>query len=509
MNILARLFGRRLRTITADAPSRPIRGGYDATRGGNETLNLWRFANSLDADACNSLAVRRKLRNQSREERGNNGHCSGIISTHTNYIIGTGPKLRVLTRNPRFNQMVELRWRQWCKATRFMSKLRTMSMAKTDSGEAFAVLADNPRLTNPVSLDLRLIECDQITAPVMHPDDKNYVDGIRFDEFGNTVSYDILRRHPGSAWYSSTLAAEYDTVPAKFVLHWFLAARPGQHRGIPELTPSLSLFGTSRRFREAVLAAAETAADFSATVEMGIANEGNDEVRPFTSLPIEKRMMVVLPAGGRLAQMKSEQPPTTYESFNRQNLCEEARPLNMPYNIAACDSSGYSFSGGQLDHQTYFVSIAVERQDCVFDVVDPVFELWFKQAAWIYGWDVNATPAPHHGWMFNKKPQNDPNKTATGRKTSLSCGVALISDIFAEDGEDYEDKVEQMAADYGVTVPALKAKLFESVFQQSGGAPTPLDTEDEDEDKELKEGNLPAKASGNGRLSRYILGASQ
>lgn len=392
-----------------------------------------------------------------------------------------------------------------------MSKLRTMGMAKTTDGEVFAVLTDNPRSTNPVSLDLHLVECDQVTAPVMNPDSKNYVDGIRFDNFGNPIFYDVLRQHPGSVWYSSTLAAEHDTIPAKFVLHWFSANRPGQHRGIPDLTPSLSLFGTSRRFREAVLAAAETAADFSAMVEMGIADEGNDVVRPFTSLPIEKRMLVMMPAGARVAQMKAEQPPTTYESFNRQNLCEEARPLNMPYNIAACDSSGYSFSGGQLDHQTYFVSIAVERQNCVFDVVDRVYAVWFEQAVGAYGWKVPDSPAPHHGWMFNKKPQNDPVKTANSRKISLSCGVSLISDIFAEDGEDYEDKVEQMAADYGVTVEVLKAKLFQSVFQQSGGAPDKTGADEKEDEEEVTENkNSPsANASGNGdgRLSQYMQGA--
>ena len=505
MGVFSKLFKRAPRIVTAEIPAKSIRGGYDAASGGNETKNLWTLASSLDADACNSLAVRRKLRNYSREERNNNGHCAGIISTHTNYIVGTGPKLRVLTQSTGFNQMVETKWEQWCKATRFTAKLRTMCMAKICDGEAFAILADNPNSTDLVSLDLRLLECDQITAPVMKTDDEQYVDGIRFDGFGNPASYDVLRQHPGSSWYSSAISTEYDTVPAASMLHWFSDTRPGQHRGIPELASSLSLFGTSRRYREAVVAAAETAADVSAVMEMGMANEGNDEAAPFTSLPIEKRMMVVSPAGAKMSQLKAEQPTTTYDMFVRNMICEEARPLNMPYNIAACDSSGYSFSGGQLDHQTYFVSVGVERQDCVLEVLDHAFATWFEQAKWAHGWSVPASPAPRHGWGWNKKPQNDPVKTANARKISLSCGAALLSDIYAEDGEDYVDKVARMAIDYGVTVDEIKAKLFEAVFQKSGGAPAPSKDAGKKSDEPTKapngNGDLPTKAGGNGRLT--------
>ncbi len=497
MGFFSRLF-RQPRVITAEPPDRQVRGGYDAARGGNETVNLWRLASSLDADACNSLGVRRKLRNNSREEQSNNGYCAGIVSTQSNYVIGTGPKLRLLTRSTPFNQMVEARWAAWCKATHFALKLRTMCSAKTGDGEGVGILFDNPNATDPVSLDLRLVECDQLTAPVMRTNDANYIDGVHFDEFGNPTDYDILKRHPGSTWYAAIVRPEYDTVPAKFVLHWFARKRAGQHRGVPDLAPSLSLFGTSRRYREAVVAAAETAADFAAIMEMGSAGISDDLVAPFTSIPIEKRMLMMSPAGATARQMKAEQPATTYESFNRGMISEEARPLNMPYNIAACDSSRYTFSGGQLDHLTYFVSVGVERQDCGFMVLDKTFPMWFEQAAHIYGWHVDATPAPKHTWGWNKKPQNDPVKTANARKISVGFGGTLLSDIYDEDGEDYDDKIERMADGYGVTVEEMKAALFEATFKRSPAAPG-----------QGESGKQPTEASanGNGHANRFA-GAS-
>ncbi len=71
----------------------------------------------------------------------------------------------------------------------------------------------------------------------------------------------MLREHPGDDAF--TLTENYDTVDAGSILHYFRTDRPGQIRGIPDITPALPLFAQLRRFTLAVLAAAETAADFA------------------------------------------------------------------------------------------------------------------------------------------------------------------------------------------------------------------------------------------------------
>ena len=47
-----------------------------------------------------------------------------------------------------------------------------------------------------------------------------------------------------------------DVIDANAVIHWFRADRPGQHRGVPEITPALPLFAQLRRYTLAVLGAA-------------------------------------------------------------------------------------------------------------------------------------------------------------------------------------------------------------------------------------------------------------
>ena len=49
-----------------------------------------------------------------------------------------------------------------------------------------------------------------------------------------------------------------------------------------------------------------------------------------------------------------QKPSTTYAEFKKELLNEIARCLNMPFNVAAGNSSGYNYASGRLDHQTYF-----------------------------------------------------------------------------------------------------------------------------------------------------------
>ena len=217
MSVLGRIrraFSRSPAVRPDPEMGRPVRGRYDAAGYGTETKNIWINADALDADASNSLMVRRNLRNRSRYERTNNGHAAGIVGTQSNYVVGIGPTLRMKTGRPGFNRMIEAKWGNWCAATMFFRKLRTMNKAKTGDGEAFGHFRSNPGLADTVKLDLCPLECDQITAPYyIGAMDENYVDGIKFDEYGNVVSYDVLDRHPGAAWAWMGARATFQTIP--------------------------------------------------------------------------------------------------------------------------------------------------------------------------------------------------------------------------------------------------------------------------------------------------------
>ena len=219
---------------------------------------------------------------------------------------------------------MEGEWKSWAKAVKLRRKLWTMAHAKCQDGEGIGIARTNPHLKHAVKLDIALIETEQCQTPMLPFGVPGYIDGIRFDEFGNPVWYDILPQHPGGQW--SALNQQPERVPARFVFHWFQLRRPGQHRGIPEYRSTLNVGAGARRWREATIAAAETAAEFTLFLktQQNANSEEPAEVDAMSTLEITKRMMTALPEGWDPFQMKAEQPSGTCAEFNRGAVADIA-----------------------------------------------------------------------------------------------------------------------------------------------------------------------------------------
>jgi len=313
-------------------------------------------------------------------------------------------------------------------------------------GEVFGMLTANPMLRSPIKLDLQLIEADRVANPDARILIDDAVDGIQFDRFGNPVRYLVLRRHPGQCGFTLALDG-YDRVPAEAMVHWFRSDRPGQHRGIPEITPALPLFAQLRRYTLAVLGAAETAADFAAVLFTDApANGEAASVEPMDIVELEKRMATVLPDGWKLGQIKAEQPGTTYGEFKRELLNEIARCLNMPFNVAAGNSSGYNYASGRLDHQTYFKSIRVEQADCNNVVLDALLNAWLTEARLLADFSFLAgAESLEHQWFWDGTEHVDPAKEASAQAQRLANHTTTLACEYARQGKDWETELRQRA----------------------------------------------------------------
>jgi lambda family phage portal protein len=435
---------------SARQPSSLLRllGRYDAATTTVDNARHWSAADGLSAGASNSPEVRRVLRNRSRYEIANNSYARGISLTLANDCVGTGPRLQMLTSDANANRLVEQEFIAWCDAIGLAEKLRTMRLARVSDGESFGLLTSNPRVDSPVQLDLKLIEAEQVTAPSFELDQPRYADGIRFDAYGNAISYDVSREHPGDGLLS--LKDEFDTVAASSVIHYFRTDRPGQIRGIPDITPALPLFAQLRRFTLAVLAAAETAADFAGILYTDApANGEADAAEPFEPIELEKRMLLTMPGGWKMAQMHSEQPATTFAEFKREILNEIARCLNMPFNVAAGNSSGYNYASGRLDHQTYFKSIRVEQSQMARTVLDRILSAWLGEAVLIEGYLPAALrtldASFEHQWFWDGHEHVDPAKEANAQKIRLANHTTTLAHEYARQGRDWEAEIKQRA----------------------------------------------------------------
>jgi len=444
-------------------PARQVRARYDAAQTTDEFRNYWGAADSLSADAANSRPVREKLVARSRYEVANNGYVDGIVQTWATDCVGVGPRLRMQTSSDNFNRLVENTWDAWARATQFRRKLWTMAHSKVVDGEGLMLLVNNEGLRHDIKLFPLLVETEQCRSPWLATGETGRVDGIDFDDLGNPSQYWITPDHPGGP---SWVQRDPIPVPAERVLHWFTMRRPGQHRGIPDLTSTLNVGAASRRFREATVAAAETAADFAAVLETDQDPEIHPPVAPFTSQDIRKRVMTSLPYRWKLNQLAAEHPNASYADFIRQQISESARPLSMPYNKAACDSSTYNYSSGRLDHQTYYASLDVARADATDVVLQPLFDLWVREAALAFGWfqgePLNRTPP--HLWDWPPHPTADAVSEATANDKRLRNGTLTLRSMYAQQGLDFDDEIETLATDYSVTPDEMRAILRTAIF---------------------------------------------
>jgi len=458
-----------------------VRARYDAAQTTAENARHWAMADSLSADSAASADVRRKLRQRARYEVANNSYAKGIVLTLANDCIGTGPRLQLLSGDDETNRRVEAAFAHWAKAVDLAGKLRTMRMAKAADGETFAVLTANPMVDSPVMLDLQLVEADRVASPLGVRSSllsDGGIDGIILDAYGNPQTYTILRQHPGglSAWRNDA-----DLVDAGAVVHWFRADRPGQHRGIPEITPALPLFAQLRRYTLAVLGAAETAADFAAVLFTDAPASGEAAaVEPMDIVELERRMATVLPDGWKLGQIKAEQPGTTYGEFKREILNEIARCLNLPYNIAACNSSGYNYASGRLDHQTYYKSIRVEQAHLAEGVLDRILAAWIGEAQLLteFAYLRTADAAPHQ-WFFDGTEHVDPAKEANAQATRLASNATTLAAEYARQGKDWETELRQRAKE--------KALIKELGLAAPDAAPRPADQDEEEADTDVEQ----------------------
>lgn len=480
---LRRLFASPAPRAPQARSARRVRASYDAASDSPDVDRWWANSDRLSVNSANILGVRQRLRWRARYEVANNSYARGIVNTLANDTVGTGPRLQLLTPNAAANRQIERQFAAWAKAVRLAEKLRLLRVAKCQDGEAFALLSSNPKLPTEVQLDLRLVECDQVSTPEQDFSTAA-LDGIELDRYGNPTYYHLLHVHPGDVFQWAVpfggggvypfLNIGFDRLPARRMIHWFRADRPGQARGIPELTSCLNLFAQLRRYTLAVLRSAEIAADFSALLETEAPPDASDEAddpTPFEALEIERGMLTTLPAGSKLAQLRAEQPTTTYADFKHEILNEIARCLNVPFNIAAGNSERYNYASGRLDHQVYYKSLKVEREHCERVVLDRVLGAWLDEASLIPDYLPDGL-GPYgewpRQWFWDGQEHVDPLKEASAQASRLANHTTTYAAEYARQGQDWEEALRQRAKEL-----ALMESLGLPLPNEPGTAPAP------------------------------------
>lgn len=456
------------------AAPQPVQARYDAAQTTPLNQRHWSQADWLSPDAALHPGIRRTLRVRARYEAANNSYLAGMLQTLAIDMVGSGPRLQLILPDvqPEDTRVREIEHavHEWGRAIDLAAKLRTMRIARAVDGEAFAVKSTNRQLDG-VQLDIRLLEADQVANP-MFILELGAIDGLRLDQDGNVAEWHVLRHHPGSLTWANNLG---DWVPASRVLHWANRTRPGQHRGVGEIVPALELFAVLRRYTLATVTAAETAADFAALIHTNTpsGDTGTAALPEWETMPIVRGMAMSLPDGWDATQMKPEHPTTTYSEFEKRLLNQIARCLNLPFIVAALDSSQASYSSMRGDYLVYRKTVSCLREDLERNVLDPLLGDWLDEAALVPGLLPNGLPPVatwNWRWIWQGWEHVDPTKEADAQSIRLDNNTTTLAEECSKVGADWREVLRQRAAE-----KALMREL--GIEEPAAPAPQPQDAQ--------------------------------
>ena len=427
-------------------PPEELSARFDANITTDENAAHWSMATLYSADTEASPEVRRDLRKKARYEEANNAWLRGIVCSFANDVIGTGPRLQVLEKGDS-GKLLEKDFMRWARIVRLAEKLHCAMKTRIRDGEVFLLLIYNPRIRGEVKLDIQLIEADRVAYPFFMLHEERNIDGVILDEYGNPSAYQILKQHPGSNYV--TFENSFRTVDARFVIHLFRMDRPEQHRGIPEIAPSLVDCAILRRYTRAMVKKMETSANITGVMETDIpidaefedAEQDVEKVRTWYQFSLPRDSIITLPNKHKLNTLNMQNPTDSQSAFALQIKIDAGRNLNVPRNVALGDSSEYNYASGRMDFQEYDKTIRIEHNMLELNALDKILEAWCAEYAPAHGLAVRS--APEHVWFWDGREHVDPSKEADAVASALQVGTTCLAEQLGKRGLDWETVMEQ------------------------------------------------------------------
>lgn len=433
------------------------------------------------ADSHASPSSRKTIRQRVRFEFANNAYFQGIVRTHVNNVIGTGPRLQIQHIAAGISETasneIERVFATWCRASGFIERLRLAFQAWLVDGEAFIVFTTDKRHRHPISLTWKVIECDQCMAPPEKAiGDPNHVDGIDIDEADRPIRYWFLKQHPGAAFGKDTY--KFEPVPAEMVIHLFRKDRPGQHRGVSRCAAMLMPAAALRQYIMASIKAAHRHASVTGVISTNSPQVSAAECAPFDPVYLDDDTFMTLPAGWEMHALKAEQPTSTFKEVKKEFVSEMGRPFGMPNNKASADSSGYNYASGRLDHQDYGLEVRVDRDMIECIAMGPTLREFAREAVLAGGDMLSAEarevlnvwlnepegfPPSKFGWDMPEHA--DPLKEAQAADMRLRNRTSTLADEYGRRNQDWLTQLEQISRE--------QAKMAELGLTMEQAAPSP------------------------------------
>lgn len=479
-----------------DQSGNPIRAQdtahFAASRRARELRNWAPLNASADAallDEADTIASR------AYDLERNNGVAAGGIRTGVDNIVGSGlrlaakPDYRALGRTKEWAdewaKSVEAKWRTFADTVEFDAarqltfggmtamQLRTSMTA----GDALALALWLPgRAGARWSTAMQAIDPARLATPEGMRDGSTLRGGIEISVYGEPLAYWIRKSHPCEVGSIYTARDGFERVDARTsfgrrkVVHLYEKLRPGQSRGRSILTSVMGAFRMLDHYQRIELQTAVVNSMIAAFIETPLNGDQIAQMfgetdnwqestfgqsRNGWDVKLEGAGIIPLHPGDKLSPFTPNRPSTAYASFVEAVLRTIGTGINMPYELLMRDFSKTTYSSARAALQEAWRYFMSQREWLSTYWCDPVYELWLEEA--ISKGEVDAPDFYENRaaytrckWIGPGRGYIDPLREAEASDTRLKAGISTLERESAEQGEDWEEVLEQRARENAV-----------------------------------------------------------
>jgi len=445
----------------------------------------------------------RLLRARARELRRNNPYIRQYVNLLKANVLGhSGFQLQAQVRNSNgellqdVNHAIERGFRLWAGSPVSadgrlpLNEMAQLALETTaGDGETFVRLIED-QAVNRFGLALQLIDADLVDEGMnAYPSTREPEVrlGVEIDRWGRATGY-WINEQPSYTPGNPQRTWQRYRVPAAEILHIYRPMRPNQSRGITWFAPAMFAIQQLNGLTEAELVASRGGAakmGFIVTKDPTNASSPADDGTGEEPTPVELEAnpgsIEELQPGQEFQAWDPNHPTTAFADFVKTVLRQIATGLGVSYNALANDLENVNYSSirsGLLIERDLWRMLQSWWEA---SFMTPVYRRWLNAALltgelqlrnrdWRLYTDVR--------WQKRGWPWVDPKNDLEAGELALRLRLTSRSRILAETGDDYEEVLEEQAAEEKLA----KAK---GISLEPAAAPQPApDDEDAPDDEE-------------------------
>ncbi len=523
-----------------------LRTSYAAAEQRTSNIAFWRpTLRSIDGEILRDAPT---IRARARDLERNNPYAQHAIRISRIAVVGAKLRL-VLRPDFRFLGLdhktatnwareFERIWEQYSHGTSFwIDAGRRMTFTDMfnlihdqDFRDGEALVASEWDSARPWASCYQPIDVDRLSNPQGQPETDRLKGGVELGPLGEPLAYHIRNAHPAEHGLvmNPMAMATWSRVPREtawhrpVMMHSYQHVRPGQTRGVSEFSAAIVSLKMGHEYQEMELATATAQASFAAVLTSA-ANV--DEARTMVDDKIDPASGEIISAaqqnlaetidyyneldlrfngvkvpklaiGDKLDLVGSKHPTQGYAEFVRNQLYGVAAGLGVDPIALTQDYSKANYASNKMSF-AHNGRAAETRRARLIRTVGMQIVMGFAEEAILRGAiDMPKGLTPEQFYLARdflikgtfitaSRALIEPLKERQAQQLGRTLGVETMESICAEEGESWEDNLEQIArenavaSDLGLFLPGMAPPMLGGA--DNGQQPPPTADDDEEE----------------------------